>query len=386
MKVTHTGFLKRMLNSFTLLIIGIVMFFASFVVLFVNEGRENLANYASRATAYEESKTYSSEKLVYIIGNIDATTYAQDSFLDSGNYLYIKRNVEMYSYIEQSKTVTKENVGGSSTKTTTYTYNQGWTSNPKLTSTFQGDSSELPTNIPSEYNTWISTKPQNQTNTASGFSINGINVSSSELKLTNAHTLNLTSELVETDALLANETVSNGVIYRQNSQAGNNNNPGIGDIRITYQVISQSDRGILFGSFENQSFTPFFTKDNNIIYRFFSGVESHTQATSILQSEYSAALWLSRIFGFLLMFIGLLLFANPIMTLLSVLPIFAKIGRFVYGIIAFLIAFVLTTLTILIGIIFNNIYLATLVVLLFVAMIVFILRKKKNSKEVKKRK
>lgn len=382
MRVEHTSYGKRILNSFVGLVIGILLFLGSFIVLFVNEGRENLAKYAKEAIVYESGGSFSVDQPVYIVGSLNATNYAQDSFLKPGNYIYLERQVEMYAYVEHEHSETKENVGGSSTTTYTYSYELTWTSSPKVASNFKGDSNEIPANIPSSYDSWINSLPEDQASKASGLSINGINVSSSELTLSGEKILTLSNELVNTESLSANESVSGGLIYRQNSQTGTINQPGVGDVRITYKAITNSDNGVLMGSFENNSFVSFMTDKDNTLYRFFAGVDTKNHAVNILQDEYKTALWMFRLIGFLMMFIGLLLFANPIMTLLSVIPIFAKIGRFVYGIVAFIISLTLTGLTILLGIILHNIYLAALFIIIVIGIIILILKKKlSKSKE-----
>ena len=45
-------------------------------------------------------------------GSLDATGYAADEYLVSGDYIYIERTVEMYAYVEKVKTTEKDNFGG----------------------------------------------------------------------------------------------------------------------------------------------------------------------------------------------------------------------------------------------------------------------------------
>ena len=379
MRVERTNFGQRIVNSFVGVLIGILLFFGSFLVLFLNEGRENLANYAKKAKVYQSENVYSKDELLYTVGKLNASTFAGDDFLNNGNYIYIERYVEMYCYVEKEHQETKENIGGSTTTVVTYTYELSWTSSPAKTTTFKGDNTEKPTNLPEQYDSWITNMPQNQNNTGSGFSINSVNMSPNGLILSNAKDLALSTDI--TKNLNANDTISNNFIFRKNSTNGTINQPGVGDIRIYYHVITADDEGILFGRIENNSFTSFVTKKNNTFYRFFSGIESQNQAVSILQAEYKLTLWIFRIVGFVMMFIGLLLFSRPLTTLLSVIPFFAKMGRFIFGVFSFFISLFLTTITIILGIIFNNIYLASLFVLLIIGIIILVLIKKKNQKE-----
>jgi hypothetical protein len=248
----------------------------------------------------------------------------------------------------------------------------------------KGDQNELPANIPSAYNTWIAGMPQSQSQTASGFSMDEVSIASG-LTLSGAKPLAATQDTVKTVSLGANDSVDSGLIFRKNSTTGSSGAPGVGDIRITFRGIMASDRGILLGRVENGTFVTFLTKKGNPIFRFFVGAETPLEAAGILTAEYRMMLWIMRLVGFLMMFFGLLLFANPIMTLISVVPLFAKIGRFVYGIVAFIISLVLTGLTILISMIFHNVYLAIGAVLLLVILVVVILSAKKHSQQNKKK-
>ncbi len=53
MEVKRTGYFKRIINSFVGALVGILLFFGSFAVLFINEGRENLAEYARESKVFD---------------------------------------------------------------------------------------------------------------------------------------------------------------------------------------------------------------------------------------------------------------------------------------------------------------------------------------------
>ena len=216
-----------------------------------------------------------------------------------------------------------------------------------------GCNTELPQDIPGNCDAWIDNMPNNSTGVATGITINGINVASG-LEFSGAKDLELTSNDVKN--LAGNESVVNNLIYRTNN--GSHDDIKVGDVRIRFKAIKASDKGLLLARFANDRFELFFTKKNTPLFRFFAGVESQSEAVSILDAEHQTTLWIMRLVGFLMMFFGLILIANPAMTLLSVIPVFAKIGRVAYGIVAFITSLILTGLTILIAMIFNDVYLA----------------------------
>ena len=128
--------------------------------------------------------------------------------------------------------------------------------------------------------------------------------------------------------------------------------PQPGDIRISYKALRSSDKGILFGEAEEGKITKYKTKKGNELFRYFADANSKNQAVDILDKEHRVISWILRIVGFLLMFIGLMAMSGPITKFLSVIPVFAKISNFVFGIAAFIISLVLTALTIALSILF----------------------------------
>ena len=122
MRVEKKSYGKRILDSFVGVLIGFLLFIGSFIVLFINEGRENLANYARQASEYNQGETYEENDLVYIVGSLSATNFAADNYLKEDGYIYLERIVEMYAYIEDEHTKTKEKLGGSTESIYTYSY------------------------------------------------------------------------------------------------------------------------------------------------------------------------------------------------------------------------------------------------------------------------
>lgn len=224
MRVERNSFGQRMLNSFVGVLIGSFFLFYP-LQYFINEGRENLAKYARQASEFNQSDTYTEEDLVFIVGNLTATTYAQDYYLKEGDYIVIERIVEMYACIEHEYQETIENIGGSSETIYTYSYTTGWTQNPQKAATFKGDNSEKPEDIPSNYDNWIDKMPKSTASQVSGFTINGVNVKGN-LTFYGAKDLALSTNDVRN--LGSNEYVAHNVIYRANN--GSPNDIKVGDV------------------------------------------------------------------------------------------------------------------------------------------------------------
>ncbi len=374
----YRGYGRRLLDSFVLMFVGIALFFASFVVLFINEGRENLAQVAGLAERFEVGAEYGENDLVYIVGNLETTSPASDTYLASGAFVRIVRTVEMYGYVENEHRRTEEHIGGGETTIVTYSYDLRWTDSPTRHASFRGDASEIPNDVPANYDTFINNMPSARDETANELSIEGIPVRTNHLSITSLNTFTVTNDNVNTTALSADESVQGGYIFRQNSANGSLSTPGVGDVRIRYQVVTSDDEGVLIGSLSGSSFTRYITANDNTLYRFFTGSSNLTEVISILQAEYTAMLWILRLVGFFMMFIGLTLIGRPIRTALAVIPLFAKIGGFIYGVVAFFVALVLTFITIILAMIFHNPLLAIAVsILLAVGAFLYLKRKQK---------
>ncbi|MFP4187587.1 MAG: TMEM43 family protein [Acholeplasmataceae bacterium] len=381
MEVKRTGYFQRIINSFVGALIGILLFFGSFAVLFINEGRENLADYARESAPFDPQAPPATNELIHVIDTVDAETFAADEYLTAGRFIYIERQVYFYGYEEEENRETRENIGGSETEITTYSYHLKWLQDPQRQSSFRGDASELPETI-EDYDQWIDEMPPEQTHVAEGLTIDGIPIASAQLKLSGAKDLELTEELTDQTHLTEDESVRSGVVHRSNGTENSTpESPEIGDVKVVFRVIDDDDRGIYLGAYEQDSFVPFYTEEGNEIHRFFQGVESRDAAVDILQSEYEAALWTMRLVGFLMMFVGLLLVGKPLFVLISVIPIFARIGRGLYAVLAFFISLVLTGLTILLGMVFHNTVLAIIAVLALVFGVIIYLQNKRLKAE-----
>lgn len=138
-KVAKQGFLSRLWGSVVGVLIGILVFFASFYVLFTNEGRVDLSEVAVDAVELnaEEVSADLDGEFVYLTSTlVSEETLGDNLYLIPGDYLAVSRTVEMNAWIEETETTREENLGGSETTTTTYEYKNGWTENVPESSNF----------------------------------------------------------------------------------------------------------------------------------------------------------------------------------------------------------------------------------------------------------
>ena len=135
-EVTTRGPLAQLGRAITSVLVGIVMFFASFGVLWWNEGRQDVSEFVAEAVAIDANAPGMDQALAKSTGPISITQAAGDpQYLTGGNWLVLDRTAEMYAWVEDKQTTTKKQ-GTKEVTETTYTYTMKWTSDPKSSSSF----------------------------------------------------------------------------------------------------------------------------------------------------------------------------------------------------------------------------------------------------------
>ena len=106
------------MKNFGSLVIGIILFFAAFGLLWWNEGNSvkkiNIANYTNKNAIEVSSNNIQRDndnKLIATNGQALTSSTLSDGFVNSPNTLVLERTVRMYQWIEESedgKTVYKK--------------------------------------------------------------------------------------------------------------------------------------------------------------------------------------------------------------------------------------------------------------------------------------
>ena len=128
---------SRLGGSIRGVIIGLALFVGGFPVLFWNEGNSVKTAKAidegeGACIAVDSNAQVDAEyegKLVHMTGKADTKDVLSDAtFGVSATAIKLKREVEMYQWVEESRTSEKKKMGGSVEKVTTYTYKKEWSS------------------------------------------------------------------------------------------------------------------------------------------------------------------------------------------------------------------------------------------------------------------
>jgi len=363
-----TGWGSRIANSVTGVLVGLLLFLGSFVVLYLNEGRDNLSEVAKTAieiSANTQSPIENNHILVSATASFQSNTKIGDAYLKADNYIGINRMAEMYAWEEIVESKSTSNTGGSETTETTYTYQKAWKSNPTESSKFKYKEGHKNPEMSVKHN--FLRAPQ--------ATLGIYDLDLLQLNLPTYTTINLTSENVILQHGL--QLSNSDYLFKGN---GSLSEPEIGDIRVSYKGLrSPVQTATVFGKLdiENSKITPYYTDSNSKLYRVFQS--NRDTAISTLTSEYKFEIWTVRALGLLLMWIGLVSIARPMSIFLDVVPTLGSLSKNMFSLILFVVALILSIITILVSMILHNLLALIVVVALAIFAMVQYSKQKGNN-------
>ena len=339
-EVEETGLGQRITNSFVGILLGIALFFGSFVVLYWNEGRIDFSQVAKQAIEISPTAANDSAKgkLVTTTGEIVSDeVLGDDLFLKPGEYIALNRITEMFAWYETKDTRTEKKAGGSEKKITTYSYSKKWQNKPK-------DSSEFKK----------SAKHHNPDKAIADFSarverasIGIYDLNMDELSFFKLQEIQLNPEIL---TLKDEVSLAGNYLFKGNSTI---DNPQVGDLRIKYLAIPNNAKVTIFGKLlANNKIDAYFHEGKHKFYQMFLG--SKEEAIHALKARHKILTWSFRLLGLGMMWMSLTLFIEPLGVVLDVVPFLGNFTRGIVGASAFIIAFCLSTITILISMLLHN--------------------------------
>ena len=365
-KTSNISYGRNIKNSLGGAVIGLILFILSFCLLWWNEGRSaaqiEKANYINKnavAVSSDKVDRQNDNALISTSGKAVTTETLSDDIISIPNALALKRNVEMYQWEEDEETTKKDNLGGSTTVTTTYKYKKVWSNNEINSDNFEEKSHVNPK-----------------------FDLESMRVDAKsgnlgDYKITEKQTASI-GGLEEYKNLPFNYRykIENGVYYKGKDI----NNPEIGDIKISYTYApSETDISIIGKQMSDNTITGFQMKKGNI-YVQYNGILTQDEMVSKFKSQNSFITNVLRVVGFLMMFFGLNLIIDPIITILKFIPFVAGIASFFTTGIVFLVSLILSLLTIAIAW-FANRPLVSIGLILLIAGISYLIIQKIKSKK-----
>jgi hypothetical protein len=372
-EVTTKSWGSKITESIKGVVVGLLLFLASFVVLWVNEGRTDMSRVAMKETVPVNAAALdvaNEGKPVSVTGMLSSyETLGDPEFLNPGKYLSLTRNVEMYAWVEKTESTTEKNTGGSETTTTTYSYVQEWTSSPADSSTFKDPAGHA--NPPMPY--------QDQTYYVNTAFVGVYPVDVKGLSLPGQSEVVLNASMV--NPRYTGMISGNYIFVKPGGYGyyGGSSAPTVGDMRIHYTALASDINVTVFGQLTGGQIVPYLYKGEDRLYHARTGTREEAIAT--LSQEHKTVGWILRLVGFLMMWIGLTMFFGPINAVLDVLPFLGNVGRGLISIVMFFVALGLSIATIIVSMIAHNLIalIITIVILVGVVFLIGRLIKKRKA-------
>ncbi len=340
---------SRLLGSIKSVLFGLVLFVASFPLLFWNEGRAVRRSQSLKegvgavvSVPSDAVNTANEGKLVHVSGAVDTgAPLVDEEFNVQAKALKLVRNVEMYQWKEDEKSETKKKLGGGTETVKTYDYRKDWSDEAIDSSRFQKpEGHENPGSFPFESRTLVA-----ETVKVGAFTL------SDEQKgqLTTAAPLKVDPSAAEQlpEPVKAGMTVADGRFYN----GANPSSPEIGDVRVSFETVNPAQVSLV-GVQTAGSFAPYQAKAGDTVLLVEEGVHTAQAMFKTAQDQNTMLTWILRAVGFFLMFFGLLTVFKPISVFADVVPLVGTLLGAGLGFFAFLLAAVLSFLTIAVAWIF----------------------------------
>lgn len=308
------------MKNFGSLVIGIILFFAAFGLLWWNEGNSakkiNIANYTNKNAIEVSSNSVQRDndnKLIATNGSAQTSSTLSDEFVNSPNTLVLDRTVQMYQWIENSedgKTV----------------YKKEWSDIEQNSDDFEDKSHKNPkfTIVSKEY-------------VASNATLGQYDLSEKQIGL------------IYPQKEFSNLAEKSGyeIINNQYYKGNNIESPEVGDILISYNYAPSGSPVSIIGEQKNDNtIVSFIHKKLGKIYIQYDGKMTKDEMLEKYRSNNKILTLILRFAGWLLMFIGLKLFFEPLMSILNFVPVLGKLADTATTFILALITFILSLFTI----------------------------------------
>jgi hypothetical protein len=378
-EVRTQSWFSRIRDSFIGVLLGLLLFAVSFFVLWYNEGRSVKTAEALREVQQTvipltgtEVASQNEGKLLYVTGTAKTSeTLTDESLGITANAVKLLREVEMYQWVESSKSESKEKLGGGKETVTTYTYETKWSGSPQDSSQFKKPEGHI--NPATAYT--------NTTITAKHVSLGSFLLSPGLVDKINP-TESLVLQNGDLDQIAASirsqAKLADGYLYLGYQGAPEPMAPRVGDYRIRYRIVPAEITLSIISKQIANTFEPYRAKSGRLIELVETGTVSANAMVENAQKSNQLITWLLRLLGFVLMFAGLMLCFKPLSIFAAVIPVLGRIIGAGTGLVAFLLALALSLITIAIAWIVYRPVMAIILILVAVFAVYLAIRSRKK--------
>lgn len=310
-ETTERSWLGRLGGSIAGVFLGILMLVGSIALLWWNEGRAVDALTALNAgartvlpVAAAPVQPANEGRLVHVSGPVSVPGRLVDPVFGVGHpaALRLERTVEMYQWRQTEESKTEKAVGGSETTTTTYRYVREWSERPIDSNAFKRPDGHRNPSMPY----------RSATIEAKGAMLGAFALDPSVVAEVDAF------ERLAPDPAAA---LPQGFAWvgEQLHRGVSPDQPQVGDLRVGFRVVPAQTLSVV-GAQMNGTLTGFAGERGQTIRLVETGARSADTMFQHARTDEAILTWILRAVGFLVMLVGLVLLASPLLWLASLLP------------------------------------------------------------------
>ena len=339
--VESVGWFSRIGNSLKGILVGMILVVIGLGLLWFNEGRS-----VKRAKALEEGRggtvtldsidkvvSEMEGKLVHAVGLATGESLRDPVFPVEAKALSLRRDVEMYQYVESKTTREEKKAGGGVDKHVTYSYDLQWRDD------------------------WVDSKkfdtPEGHENPR--MPVKGVTTSAAKVafgafalpnslvgKIKGKQKISPTDEALEAAGQYHDSPkIDDGQIYLGEDPGS----PGHGDIRISFSMVPEATVSIVSAQ-KGETFEPFITSNKGKLNLLAMGEKTVDEMYDKAEADNVALTWGLRAGGFVLTLIGFTLILGPLSVLADVIPLIGSIVGGVTFVVSFFMSAGLSSLVI----------------------------------------
>lgn len=341
----RTGFFSRIKNAIVGTFLGMLMVPASIGLLSWNEYRtihrtQGLNEGASIVHTVEDPNRASPEhagSLIHLNGKADTQEQLRDEIFGvEENAIRLVRKVEMYQWVEDKHT---KKSGGK--RRTTYTYDMKWESGRQNHESFKHPEGHENPHPEFRNHRWEAER---------------VNLGAYDLNQNLKNSIHSDDYVTWSAAILdslpekisEHSSVNQRYLYWSKDGQPNPGSPQLGDERISLNVVRPTQVSLVAQSRHKapESLGPYETTNGEKLEELYVGDFSAAEVFGKMQDENKMWAWILRGIGFVVSFIGFTMIMGVLSAFADSIPLVGSMTRSIVGFVAFLLAIVLTTLTI----------------------------------------
>lgn len=321
-ETTTTSWFSRLKGALIKIVVGFILLIACIWLLFWNEGRSvktyrALVEGAGLVVSVDNGSVDPANdgKLVHVSGPVKPVGVPEDNVLGvaAQGAVGLARIVEMYQWVETSKSETRKQLGGSEETVTTYSYHKEWNRREIGSGSFRQSGHDNPQKPIDDARFAVPSA------TIGAFSVDGRAVARLGAERPVPLTAIEANRLGEAVALgKPVSTIGGQAVFSFDPQ-----NPAVGDIRIRFERSDISEASFV-GAQRGTGLTPYRTTNGRDLFLSEGGLVDAAAMFDAAQSENTIVTWAVRV-G---LFVGFAFILSILGVIADVVPFLGSLVRF----------------------------------------------------------